>query len=112
VTPNDPSRKLAIGRASREPPIAASLWGWLAFGLTALSMVGYLLQIALDHVPGQPIVDDLVFFGLFEWDGLLGLAVGLVAVITGRRRKDATVKLGFVAIAWVVVAQTIQSLWD
>lgn len=70
------------------------------------------MQITLDHVPATPTLADLVFFGVFEWDGLLGLGAGTVAILTGWRRRDATVLFGITAIVWVVLAQTTQSLWD
>jgi hypothetical protein len=57
-------------------------------------------------------VAQLVFFGLFEWDGVLALLAGIVAVWTGRYKNDWSVWLGIAAISYVVVAQTVQSLRD
>ncbi len=54
----------------------------------------------------------LVFFGLFEGAGIAGLLVGLIAVSTGWNRGDSTLRFGLIGIAWVMLAQTIQSLWD
>lgn len=91
---------------------AASAWGWLAIAATILSSVGYALQTLLDHVAVPDDVARLVFYGLFEWDGVLALFAGIIAVWTGWGRNDWTVRLGIVAISYVAVAQTIQSLWD
>jgi hypothetical protein len=91
---------------------AATAWGWIALGATILSAVGYGLQILFDHVSVPADIASLVFFGLFEWDGVLALLAGLIAVWTGRNRDDWTFRLGIVAISYVVLAQTIQSLWD
>ena len=91
---------------------AATTWGWIALGATILSVVGYALQLLFDHVSAPDDVVRLVFFGLFEWDGVLALGAGIIAVWTGWNRKDWTLRLGLIAIAWVAVVQTIQSLWD
>ena len=90
----------------------ASVWGWLALAAATVSVAGYLTQIALDHTPPVGIIDNAVFFGLFEGTGLLGLATGLVALATGWKRSDSTMRFGIIAVAWVILAQTIQSLWD
>lgn len=55
---------------------------------------------------------ELGFFGAFEWDGTLALLAGIIAVWAGWRRNDWTVWLGLVAISYVVLAQSAQSLWD
>jgi hypothetical protein len=91
---------------------AATPWGWIALGSTILSAVGYALQTLFDHVSVPPHVAELVFFGIFEWDAVLALLAGIVAVWTGRARDDWTFSLGIVAISYVALAQTIQSLWD
>jgi hypothetical protein len=90
----------------------ATAWGWIALGATILSFAGYALQALFDHVSVPADVARLVFFGLFEWDGVLALLAGIIAVWTGRNRNDWTFRLGIVAISYVAVAQTIQSLWD
>ena len=90
----------------------ATAWGWIALGATILSAVGYALQTLFDHVSVPADVADLVFFGVFEWDGVLALLAGIIAVWTGWSRNDRTVWLGLVAISYVVLAQTAQSLWD
>jgi hypothetical protein len=74
--------------------------------------VGYALQTLFDHVSVPAHVAELVFFGVFEWDGVLALIAGIIAVWTGWSRNDWTVWLGLVAISYVVLAQTAQSLWD
>ena len=90
----------------------ASAWSWLAIAATILSAVGYALQTLFDHVSVPDDVARLVFFGLFQWDGVLALIAGIIAVWTGRGRNDWTVRLSIVAISYVALAQTIQSLWD
>jgi hypothetical protein len=90
----------------------ASAWGWMALGLTILSAVGYALQTLFDHVAVPAHVAELVFFGLFEWDGVLALLAGIIAVWTGWNRNDWTFRLGIAAIAYVALAQAIQSVWD
>jgi hypothetical protein len=91
---------------------AATAWGWIALGATILSALGYALQTLFDHVAVPAHVAELVFYGLFEWDGVLALLAGIVAVWTGWNRNDWTFRLGTVAIAYAVLAQSIQSLWD
>jgi hypothetical protein len=94
------------------PRAGATAWGWIALGATILSAVGYALQILFDHVSVPAHAVELVFFGVFEWDGVLALVTGIVAVWTGWSRNDWTGWLGLVAISYVVVVQTAQSLWD
>jgi hypothetical protein len=96
----------------RPPTGAASHWGWIALGATILSAVGYALQTLLDHVSVPADVASLVYFGLFEWDGVIAFLAGIIAVWTGRKRDDWTLRLGLIALAYVTLAQTIQSLWD
>ena len=90
----------------------ATAWGWVALGLTILSAVGYALQTLFDYVSVPDDVVRLVFYGLFEWDGVLALLAGIIAVWTGRHRKDWTLRFGLIAIGYVALAQTVQSLWD
>ncbi len=97
---------------ARAGSIKASRWGWIAIGLTVLSVIGYALQTILDYVPEPAVVGQFVFYGLFAANGIVGLLTGVVAVATGWRRDDSTLRFGLVAIAWVVVVQTIQSMWD
>jgi hypothetical protein len=87
-------------------------WGLIALVTTILSAVGYALQTLLDivHLPSD--VTQLVFFGFFEWDGILALIAGCVAVVSGRKTNDWTFRFGLIAIGYVVMAQTIQLLWD
>ena len=91
---------------------AATAWGWFALGFTILSALGYALQTLFDYVSVPEDAVRLVFYGLFEWDAVLALLTGVVAVLTGRNRHDWTLRLGVIAIAYVALAQTIQSLWD
>ena len=98
---------------TRSSPVGgATAAGWIALGATILSAAGYALQTLFDHVSVPAHVAKLVFFGVFEWDGVLALLAGIIAVWTGWRRNDWTVWLGLVAISYVVLAQTAQSLWD
>lgn len=87
-------------------------WGLIALVTTILSAVGYALQTLLDivHLPSD--LTQLVFFGFFEWDGILALIAGCVAVVAGRKTNDWTFRFGLIAIGYVVMAQTIQLLWD
>ena len=87
-------------------------WGRIALSVTILSAAGYACQTILDYVHLPDDLTRLVFFGFFEWDGVLALITGCVAVIVGRRRNDWTLRLGLLAIGYVVMAQTIQILWD
>jgi hypothetical protein len=89
----------------------ATAWGWIALGAAILSAVGYVLQTLFDHLSVPAHVAELVFFGVFESDGVLALLAGVIAVWTGSSRNDWTVWLGLVAISYVVLAQA-QSLWD
>jgi hypothetical protein len=104
LTETHPTLSSSTGRATA--------WGWIALGATLLSAVGYILQTLFDHVSVPAQVAELVFFGVFEWDGVLALLAGIIAVWTGWSRNDWTVWLGLVAISYVVLAQTAQSLWD
>jgi hypothetical protein len=104
---------LTEAHLTRKPLTAsATTWGWIALGATILSVVGYALQTLFDHVSVPAHVAELVFYGLFEWDGVLAFLAGIIAVWTGRNRDDWTFSLGIAAIFYVVLAQTIQSLWD
>jgi len=87
-------------------------WGFIALLATILSAIGYALQTLLDvvHLPSD--ITQLVFFGFFEWDGILALIAGCVAVVAGRKRKDWMFRFGLIAIGYVIMAQTIQLLWD
>jgi hypothetical protein len=92
--------------------IKPSPWGWAALGATGVSAVGYATQIALDYVSEPDIVGQLVFYGLFGGFAIAAVVTGVIAVVTGRHRLDHTVRLGLIAIGYVALAQTIQSLWD
>jgi hypothetical protein len=86
--------------------------GWIALGATILSAFGYALQILFDHVSVPAHAAELVFFGVLEWDGVLAVFAGIIAVWTGWSRNGWTFWLGLVAISYVVLAQAAQSLWD
>lgn len=101
-----------MAREAQSDSVLASPWGWIAISATILSSVGYGTQTLLDHVSVPADIADLVFFGFFEWDGILAVLAGVVAVLTGRQRNDWTVRFGVAAISYAALAQTIQSLWD
>jgi hypothetical protein len=107
---------MATAEAAPARPVSGGLralpWGVIALVTTILSAVGYALQTLLDivHLPSD--LTQLVFFGFFEWDGILALIAGCVAVVAGRKRSDWTLRFGLIAIGYVVMAQTIQLLWD
>ena len=61
------------------------------------SAVGYALQTLFDYVSVPADLARLVFFGLFEWNGVLALLAGIIAVWTGRSRSDWTFRLGIIA---------------
>jgi hypothetical protein len=90
----------------------ASVWGWVAGAATLASALGYIVQTVLDHVYAPPLVGQLEFYGMFIGAGFFALLAGVVAVLTGRRRSDLTMSLGFLAVAYVLLAQLTQSLWD
>jgi hypothetical protein len=92
--------------------LKASGWGWIALGSTVVSAIGYATQTILDYVPDPSIVGRLVYFGLFAGFALAALFSGVIAVVTGRKRADHTLHLGILAVGYVALAQTIQSLWD
>jgi hypothetical protein len=89
-----------------------SRWGWVAAGATILSAIGYAVQTILDHVTAPALVGEIEFYGLFAGFAFVALVAGAVSVITGWRRGDLTMRLGFIAVAYVLLAQLIQSLWD
>jgi len=91
---------------------SASRWGWAALAATALSIVGFGIQSALDYVPEPSVIEWVVFYVLFVAAAVVGFVLGITAVETGWRRGDQTVLLGLIAIVWLVLAQIIQSAWD
>jgi hypothetical protein len=107
-----PDPSASITRESGSRRLRDVPWGWIALSATILSALGYALQTLLDYVHLPDDVTRLVFFGFFEWDGILALITGCIAVAVGRKRNDWTFRLGLVAIGYVVMAQTIQILWD
>lgn len=97
---------------SRAGSITASRWGWVAIGLMVASAIGYLIQLTLDHVSEPAAIGEFVFYGLFASSAIAGLVTGVVAVTTGWTREDSTLRFGLIAITWVIVVQTLQSVWD
>ncbi len=91
---------------------SASRWGWIAAGATILSVIGYAVQTILDHVDEPGLIGEIEFYGLFVGFAFVALIAGAAAVFTGRRRGDFTMRLGFIAVGYVLLAQVIQSLWD
>ncbi len=92
--------------------IEASSWGWSAAVAAVVSVLGFAAQTALDHISAPAVFAEFVFFGLFYGAAIVGCVLGIVAVTIGRRRGDWTLTLGVIGITWLLVAQTIQSLWD
>ena len=92
--------------------IKSSRWGWITLGAVGVSIVGYVVQSIFDYVPAPGIVGLLAFWGLFMAPALVALVAGGVAVVTGRKRGDHTVRFGFVGLGYAVLAQTVQSAWD
>jgi hypothetical protein len=88
--------------------LRANRWGWIALAATIVSLIGYIAQTVLDHVNAPAIVGQLVFYGAFAGVGIAGLLVGIVAVVTGRKRADDSALLGWIAIGYVALAQLIQ----
>jgi hypothetical protein len=84
----------------------------IAFGAAVVSELGYVIQTILDWVPAPVVVGEIEFYGLFSGLAVVALIAGIVAVITGWRSGDQTRLLGLVAIGYVVLVQTLQSLWD
>jgi hypothetical protein len=90
----------------------SSRWGWITLGAVGVSIVGYVVQSIFDYVPAPGIVGFLAFWGLFAAPALVALVAGGVAVVTGRKRGDHTVRFGLVGLGYAVLAQTVQSAWD
>jgi hypothetical protein len=86
--------------------------GWIAIRAAVVSALGYIVQIILDFVPRAGKFGAIVYFGVFGAGAILALLSGAAAVVIGRKRRDSTLRLGVIAIAYVVLVQTIQSLWD
>jgi hypothetical protein len=92
---------------------SASPWARAAIGATIVSAIGYAVQTILDYVPEPGLVGELEFYGLFAGFAFVALATGAVSIFTGWRRGDRlSVRLGLVAVGYVLLAQVIQSLWD
>lgn len=76
-------------------------------------MIGYVVQTILDYVHEPAIVGELEFYGVFAGFGFVALVTGIMSVALGWRDGDKlAVRLGLIAIAYVALAQVIQSLWD
>ena len=104
------SRVIGMDLLRRE--IRSSRWGWFTLGAVVVSIVGYVVQSIFDYVPAAGIVGFLAFWGLFVAPALIALVTGAVAVVTGRKRGDHTVRCGFVGLGYALLAQTVQSAWD
>lgn len=91
----------------------ASPWARVAVGATIVSAIGYAVQTILDYVPEPGLIGQLEFYGVFVGFALVALVTGAVALFTGWRRDDrVAVRLGLVAVGYVLLVQVIQSLWD
>jgi branched-subunit amino acid transport protein len=90
----------------------ASPWGWIALGAVVASIVGYVVQSIFDYVTAPAIVGQISFYGLFGAPAIVALVAGAVAVVTGWKRHDHTVRFGLVGMVYFVLAQTVQVSWD
>lgn len=91
----------------------ASPWARIAVGATIVSAIGYAVQTILDYVPEPGLVGELEFYGVFAGFAFVALVTGAVSIFTGWRRDDrVAVRLGLVAVGYVLLAQVIQSFWD
>jgi hypothetical protein len=109
------SLALVVGAVIAWPPRGrrrASPWGWVALFAAFVSALGYIVQTILDHVTVPPVVARGEFYGAFIGVGSLAMLAGAVASLAGRHRSDLTMSFGFIAIAYVLLAQLTQSLWD
>jgi hypothetical protein len=98
---------IAAHRGERFPA-----WGWIAIRATVISALGYIIQIILDFVPSSGVFGAIVYYGIFASGAILALLSGAAAVAVGWRRRDSNLRLGLIAIGYVLLVQTIQSLWD
>jgi len=106
---------LVVGAVIAWPPRGlrrASPWGWVALLAAFVSALGYIVQTIFDHVTVTPLVARDEYYGAFIGVGSLALLAGGVASLVGRHRSDLTMSFGFIAIAYVLIAQLTQSLWD
>lgn len=106
---------LTVGAVTAWPPPGerrASPWAWVALAAALVSALGYVVQTIFDHVFVPPVVARDEFYGAFIAPGCLALLSGAAASIVGRGRSDLTLSLGFIAVAYVLLAQLAQSLWD
>jgi hypothetical protein len=106
---------LIIGALEAWPPRGerrASPWAWVAVAAALVSALGYVVQTIFDHVHVPPVVARDEFYGAFIATGCLALLSGAVAGFVGRGRSDLTLSLGFIAVAYVLFVQLVQSLWD
>jgi hypothetical protein len=88
--------------------VRANRWAWVAGVATIVSLVGYIVQFALDHISAPKIVGQLEFFVVFAGFGIAALLLGIVAIAKGRGRGDHSVLIGWIAIGYVALAQLIQ----
>ena len=91
--------------------------GGIALGLdrwatAVLSLLGYVIQTIFDHVTVPHLLAEVEFYALFTGFAAAALVSGAMALIFGWQRRDLTVSLGFLSLAYVLAAQLTQSLWD
>jgi hypothetical protein len=89
--------------------------GWATAALTAVavSTVGYIVQLLLDFTSKVPAIAGAVFFfAVFGGGAIAALLLGIGAVVIGRGRRGPTTTAGLVAVGYVILMQTIQSVWD
>lgn len=89
-------------------------WGRAAAVAAAVSIVGYALQTILDFVPAPHAFKFAEFWGLFAGSAVVGFLAGAVALFQERKagRWNATLVCGLAGVGWLVLAQTIQLLWN
>jgi hypothetical protein len=89
-------------------------WGRAAALAVAVSLLGYAIQFLFDHVAAPGWFKAVEFWGLFYATAVIAFLVGSIAAVQGWRlgRRNSTLVWGLVAVAWLVVVQTIQFALD
>jgi hypothetical protein len=107
-----PDRELEAQKGS----LTTSRWGIVALVATVVSALGFFVQSIPDIIGQRPasaaIIGAIAWWGVFVPAGLLALIAGIGAVVTGLKRRDRTLWLGIISLAYLVGVQTLLSLWD
>jgi hypothetical protein len=105
----DPELDVSQGRRK----VQRSIWATAALTAVAVSAFGYILQLLLDFTSKVPaVVGAVFFFAVFGGGAIAALLLGIAALVVGRGRRAATTTAGLVAVGYVILMQTIQSVWD